>query len=110
MEVEAGGGGRAGFFPPLGQTMKLGRIAPTVRQPCLRLANYLTRSLPSPPTTCDYSAAAAKSIQEVYLNDQLGNCVIACMAHVVGVLTGNAGGDPVLFTQDQIVKLYSAIG
>jgi hypothetical protein len=45
----------------------------------------------------------------MYGNDTLGDCVIAGMAHVVGVLTSNAG-DPFLYTADQITALYSAIG
>jgi hypothetical protein len=43
------------------------------------------------------------------MNDTLGDCVIAAMGHVEGVLTGNAG-DEVLYTSDEIVAEYSAIG
>jgi hypothetical protein len=46
----------------------------------------------------------------MYDNDTLGDCVIAGMAHVVGVLTGNAGAPPFLYTKDQIIALYGAIG
>jgi hypothetical protein len=46
----------------------------------------------------------------MYLNDQLGDCVIAGMAHLVGVFTGNAGQVPDQFTADQITGMYSAIG
>ena len=45
----------------------------------------------------------------MYLNDTLGDCVIAGIGHVVGVLTGGAGKQ-FIYTKDQIVKLYSAIG
>jgi hypothetical protein len=46
----------------------------------------------------------------MYCNDTLGDCVIAGMAHVVGVLTGNAGTKPFIYTKAQIIALYSAIG
>ena len=46
----------------------------------------------------------------MYMNNQLGDCVIAGMAHVVGVLTGEADNTPVLYSDNQIVALYSAIG
>jgi hypothetical protein len=36
--------------------------------------------------------------------------VIAGMAHLVGVFSGNAGMSPEVFTADQITALYSAIG
>lgn len=89
---------------------KLGRNRAPVRAPRLSLRNYLTRALPTPPASVDYSPAAAASLSQVYLNDRLGDCVPACIAHVVGVLTGNAGAGPALYTQQQIVALYSAIG
>lgn len=89
--------------------MKFGRKRPIARGPRFRLKNYLLQSLPPPPPTCDYSVNAARPLGEIYLNDQLGDCVIAGMAHVVGVLTGNAGA-PFLYTDAQITTLYSAIG
>jgi hypothetical protein len=68
------------------------------------------RSMPSPPAKCDYTKAAAASLSNIYENDTLGDCVIAGMAHVVGVLTGNAGTKPFLYSNAQITALYSAIG
>jgi len=47
----------------------------------------------------------------MYMNDKLGDCVIAEMLHSVGVFTGNAnGGTPAKFTNSQVESLYSAIG
>jgi hypothetical protein len=46
----------------------------------------------------------------MYDNDTLGDCVIAGMAHVVGVLTGNSGAKPFLYSNKEIIGLYSAIG
>jgi hypothetical protein len=67
------------------------------------------KSLPPPPASCDYSTKAAKALSEMYLNNTLGDCVIAGIGHVVGVLTGGAGKQ-YLYTNAQITELYSAIG
>lgn len=67
------------------------------------------RNIPSPPTACDYSADASKALSEIYLNNILGDCVIAGIGHVVGVLTGGAGKQ-YIYTNTQITQLYSAIG
>ena len=88
---------------------KLGRNRPVARGPRLSLKNYLMKALPNPPATVDYRSRAFQALNQMYGNDTLGDCVIAGMAHVVGVLTSNAG-KPFLYTEDQIVNLYSAIG
>jgi hypothetical protein len=95
--------------PNTRRTYKLGRTRPVARGPRFSLRNYLMRGITPPPASCDYTKAAAPALANVYGNDTLGDCVIAGMAHVVGVLTGNAGS---LFTysNQQIVELYSAIG
>lgn len=95
--------------PTSTKTYKLGRRRPTARCPRLSLHNYLIRGMPAPPATCDYTKGATTALANVYMNDQLGDCVIAGIAHVVGVLTGDAG-KPFVYTNDQIVALYSAIG
>jgi hypothetical protein len=89
---------------------KMGRRIPKVRGPRFKFRDYLRKGLPQPPPTSDYSAKAAKAIGNVYLNDQLGDCVIAGMGHLVGIFTGNATGTPVIFTDAQITAEYSAIG
>ena len=91
---------------------RCGRLQPTEAAigPRMMLGKYAGVSLPSPPATCDYSPAAAQSISNVYKNDQLGDCVIAGIAHLVGIFTGNADGQPVIFSDGEIVQTYSAIG
>jgi hypothetical protein len=89
---------------------KMGRKRPVARCPRLSLRNYLTRGIPAPPAACDYTKAAKSALSKVYENDTLGDCVIAGMAHVVGVLTGNSGAKPFVYSNQQIVTLYSAIG
>ncbi len=93
-----------------GRTYRLGRRRPVARGPRLSLKNYLMRSLPAPPAECAYTRGASKALSEVYENDTLGDCVIAGMAHVVGVLTGNSGTKPFVYNNQQIIELYSAIG
>jgi hypothetical protein len=90
--------------------MKLGRKRPLSKGPHLRLRNYLTPSLPPAPANIDYSLDASAALAEMYLNDQLGDCVIAAIGHIEGVLTGNGNPPALLYTQDQIIALYSAIG
>jgi hypothetical protein len=53
---------------------------------------------------------ANAALAQVYANDSLGDCVIADIAHVVGVFTGGAGPEPFIYTRDQIITIYSAIG
>ena len=91
-------------------SFRLGRKRPVARGPRLSLKNYLMRSLPAPPATIDYADKAAQALAQVYGNDTLGDCVIAGIAHLVGVFTGGAGPAPDIYTQDQIIALYSAIG
>jgi hypothetical protein len=89
---------------------KLGRRRPASNRPKLILNRYLDLSvLPTPPASVDYSPKAEAALARMYLNDQLGDCVIACMAHLVGTFLGNAGQTYIL-SPAQIVALYSAIG
>ena len=97
------------IHPVSGKKFHLGRNRPKVRGPRLSLQNYLGRTLPAAPATVDYTGPASAALSQIYLNDQLGDCVIAGMAHVEGVLTGNAG-DEFVYTDEQITALYSAIG
>ena len=92
------------------RSVKLGRKRPVARGPRLSLHNYLKRTMPVPPPSCDYSATAMASLSKIYENDKLGDCVIAGIGHVVGVLTGGSGPTPFLYSDAEIIALYSAIG
>jgi hypothetical protein len=96
--------------PVTGKTFKMGCRRPVAPCPRLSLKNYLLRTgLPTPPSTIDYSPAAKAELANIYENDALGDCVIAGMGHIEGVLTGNAG-NPLMLTTAQITALYSSIG
>lgn len=92
-----------------GGRVKFGRRRPIAPGPRLKLSNYLRAPLPPAPPTSDYSPNGQPALSNVYLNDQLGDCVIAGAYHVVATETGNAGR---LFTanDDQLIKDYGAIG
>lgn len=63
------------------------------------------------PSTTSFRTLADKALRKMYLNDQLGDCVIAARNHRMGVLTGNAsGGTPVVATDEQIKAEYHDVG
>jgi hypothetical protein len=93
---------------PDGRTFRFGRKRPVVRHPKLSFKNYMLPGIPAPPPTADYTPAATAALQEMYENDTLGDCVIAAVEHVEGVLTGNANPPPLLYTNDQTTAFYSA--
>lgn len=96
--------------PGTGKTFRMGRKRPIARSPRFALKNYLMQSLPAAPSSIDYSAAASHSLSQMYDNDVLGDCVIACMGHIEGVLTANAEEVELIVPQSNIISLYSAIG
>lgn len=91
--------------------MKLGRIRPAHRAK-LAFRSYCAdpSKLPPAPAACDYTTKAAACLALVYMNDSLGDCVIAGGYHELGLWTGNATGSPFLATDAQIVADYGAIG
>ncbi len=97
----------------LPQYVCLGRIRPKAMPPALRLAAYLDEGAMSPPlpTSINRRDAAAKSIARMYLNDQLGDCVIAGKGHALGVWSANDSdsGGVVLATDAEIKQQYQAI-
>lgn len=96
--------------PIHGRNVKFGRKRPIARGLRMAFRHYsLSTVIPSHPTACDFRKPALNSLYRLFLNDQLGDCVIAAGYHTVGVETGNAGR---LFvpSQAQIIKDYSAIG
>jgi hypothetical protein len=98
------------FAPHLNRNVKFGRRRPVAPAPRMRFARYLTDAIPAPPAAVDFSAKAAAVLAMIYLNDQLGDCVIAGGYHIVGVETGNATGTPYIASDAVLKADYSAIG
>lgn len=87
----------------------LGRNRP-LHRPRLRLGDYKLAGLPSPPPSVYYGDNAKRALSQMYLNDQLGDCVPACIEHLDGVFVGNAGDGDLIFPDNITKALYSAIG
>jgi hypothetical protein len=94
--------------PTLSQ-VRFGRKRPIAIGPHFKLKNYLRASMPSPPTSCDYSSPAASILSDIMGNDTLGDCTCAGAYHIVGTETSNAG-QPFHATLAQVISDYSAVG
>ncbi len=92
-----------------GQTVHLGRRPPPPGIKVLRVRDYLLPGGPPPPTTVDFASKAMKSINQMYGNDQWGDCVIAGKMHGIGVWTGNDSGVAAVGTTAEAVASYHAI-
>ena len=94
--------------PPQGATTKplrprrLGRKAIKTDSRTLRLAKYFTAALPPPPPTADWTTGITG--WGMMLNDQLGDCTIAGVAHAVQVWSGNTGST--VTVADSVVESY----
>jgi hypothetical protein len=93
-----------------GKTYGFGRHRPTTLPKAYFLEFLTSTPLPTPPATCDWSPKAANSLNKIYLNDQLGDCVIAGLGHMIGVWSGNTTGTPILLTDAQIRSEYQICG
>src|SRR5271157_3430243 len=69
--------------------MKLGKRTPRHDPRTLKLARYLTPSLPTAPASVDYSRGFAD--WGMLLNDQLGCCTISAIGHAIQAWTMNSG-------------------
>ena len=96
------------FVPHLNRTVKFGRKRSRPRM-SVKLSNYLLASLPDAPATTNFRASATDALAHVYMNDSLGDCVIAGRYHRIGLLTGLTGKS-FIATDAQVVADYSAIG
>ena len=95
---------------PSGSKRFFGRKRPVTHFPRLSLKNYLQQTILKPPPEWNWRRLALSSLSQMYLNDSEGDCVIAEMAHSVGVLTANSTGTPLILSDTEINLLYSAIG
>ena len=91
-------------------TFRLGRRPMIAPKMMMKFGDFQKKSFPTPPPSGDYTPKAMAALKRMYENDTYGDCVPAWMAHAIGVFTGNASGTPVVFTDAQVLQMYSAIG
>ncbi len=82
--------------------MRLGRKAIKTDSRTLALADYLKPGLPPPPAAVDWTKGITS--WGMMLNDTLGDCTIAGVAHAIQVWSANTG--TIVTTPDPIVESY----
>ena len=85
---------------------KLGKREKRIDNRTLQLNKYTVKTAPPPKKNW---LTGIPSIP-MYLNDTLGCCVIACMAHMLDQWSYLTTGKIIGFTNDQITAMYTAIG
>lgn len=95
----------------LGRNVRLGRVRPRVKPQAIRLAPYLAPGATPPPASVDWYSQAKQSISRMYLNDLLGDCVIAGKMHFLGAASANDKnpGGVVVATDTEVRNQYVAI-
>lgn len=95
---------------PHGHSVKMGRKRPSTPFTGLHLKKYLrTDVVTLPPLPFGYGADATAALAQMYLNDTLGDCVIAAGLHAEGVITGNAG-DEIVYNDEIAQTAYGWCG
>ena len=84
--------------------MKLGRKAIKTDTRTLKLARYFTTGLPAPPPSADWTMGATS--WGMMMNDGLGDCTIAGVAHAIQVFTANTG--TMVTVPDSTIESYYA--
>lgn len=99
------------------QAGKYGRNHPDPARPRLTLERYLDprhrlhkNKMPAVPLSADVDRASAVPSWPMYLNDVLGDCTIAAMAHMYGAWTRYASGTEALFDDAEVQSVYSRVG
>jgi hypothetical protein len=85
--------------------MKLGKRARRRDARTLKLARYVTSALPPAPPCVDYTCGITD--WGMMLNDRLGCCTIAAVAHAVQTWTANAGTE-ISFPESVILDYYQS--
>lgn len=101
-------------YASLPQKVCLGRLDGPDRPPnALPMGAYFSpgRMTVPPPASINRRDKAAASIARMYLNDQLGDCVVAGKMHQMGVWSANDSdsGGTVLATDNEVRSQYQSI-
>jgi hypothetical protein len=89
-------------------TQKLGKRAPRRDRRTFKLSKYLMPRLPQPPSEVSWVTKVPN--WPMYLNDQLGDCVIAAEAHMINQWSQYATGAEVLPTDQDVLTVYERVG
>ncbi len=89
---------------------KLGRKRPSLAARRLQLADYLSPDLPVPSAVEHWAkrSPGLPSLENIYGNNTLGDCVEAAAGHMIGLWRGNAGNSLPAPTAEQVIQFYSA--
>ncbi len=87
--------------------LKLGKRSPRLDHRTLKLSKYLTPALPTPPIRAGYVEKVAQ--WPMYLNDSLGDCVIAAAGHMIQQWTAYAGEETQI-SNSAILTGYVQVG
>jgi hypothetical protein len=87
---------------------RLGKQARRIDPRTFKLEKYLPSGLPQPPAEVSWVTKVA--VWPMYLNDQLGDCVIAAEAHMVNQWSRYAGGREVLVSDQDVLQAYERVG
>lgn len=104
------------FAPHLGREVRLGgcRVDHLHVRHALAMKHVMRarRDQPVVPDRTSFTQAPALGpmLAQVFLNNQLGDCVVAARARRIGLLTGNAIGVPFVYTDAQLRGEYGRIG
>jgi hypothetical protein len=91
-----------------GQTIKLGKSPARHDARTLQLSKYLsTATLGPPPASQDYTKKVSK--WPTMLNNEIGDCTIACAGHMIEQWTTYANSSPTIPTDNTILKTYEAV-
>jgi len=82
---------------------KLGKQRPKFDSRTLQFGAYLTKELPPPPPSIDYTKPV--TAWPMMANDQFGDCTCAAAGHMIEEWTANTG-EEVILTDTQVLKAY----
>jgi hypothetical protein len=89
-------------------TFRSGRLHAQPARPQLRLGDYLTTTLPTPPASADWQSKVAT--WPMYGNDTLGDCTCAAVGHMIQAETTYGQGTTVTVPEQDVLAAYEAAG
>jgi hypothetical protein len=88
-------------------TFHPGRLPNNPDKPRLLLKNYLDTSVPTYPASADWLSSVKD--WPMYLNDRLGDCTCAGIAHILQAVSTYGQGNTVTVTDSDVLTAYEAV-